>query len=157
MIINLFFLDVPVLARHLSFGIFRHFRILPSTVSDLNMYPELSNEAIAEWCVSAFALSDVDVFVTDEAPYVHPVNSGRSLFISRVEILHWPLQSATQDYLDICCVGLRKLINPCWPKFSRDCSKSVQPLTSPIPFDSTYHFSEVWNVSEWRKCSEPHL
>lgn len=69
-------------------GIFRHFRIIPSTVSDLNIYRELTNEAIAEWCVSAFALSDVDVFVTDEAPYVHLVDSRRSLFISRVEILH---------------------------------------------------------------------
>lgn len=52
------------------------------------MYPELSNEATGEWCVSAFALSDVDVFVTDEALYVHTVDSGRSLLISRVEILH---------------------------------------------------------------------
>lgn len=32
------------------------------------------------------------------------------------EILAWPLQPTFQDYLDICCVGLKKLINPCWPK-----------------------------------------
>lgn len=34
------------------------------------MYQAPSNEA--KWCVSAFALSDVDLFVTDEAPICPP-------------------------------------------------------------------------------------
>lgn len=32
------------------------------------------------------------------------------------EILPWPLQPTFQDYLDICCVGFKKLINPRWPE-----------------------------------------
>lgn len=32
------------------------------------------------------------------------------------EILRWPLQPAFQDYLDICCAGFKKLINPRWPE-----------------------------------------
>lgn len=59
------------------------------------------------WAVSAYV-----GLMTGTAESWTLVRSAYSLCF---EILHWPLQPTPQDYLDICWVGFKKLINPCWP------------------------------------------